>query len=137
MGLGAASAARASAPRTATYFAHRIGRIVPAYYVAIIGSALLLWPLAGEPGVRLPPIEQLPLFFVFAQNQSADTVMTLDPPMWTLAVEASFYAVLPLIGWARAARPGDARRPVDRARSAARRRASSSTRCSPSRICPT
>ena len=72
---------------------------MPAYYVAIIGSALLLWPLAGEPGVRLPPIEQLPLFFVFAQNQSADTVMTLDPPMWTLAVEASFYAVLPLIGW--------------------------------------
>jgi peptidoglycan/LPS O-acetylase OafA/YrhL len=88
------------APRTATYFAHRIGRIVPAYYVAIIGSALLLWPLAGESGVRLPPLQQLPLFFVFAQNQSADSVMTLDPPMWTLAVEASFYAVLPLIGWA-------------------------------------
>ena len=88
------------APHTATYFAHRIGRIVPAYYVAIIGSALLLWPLAGEPGVRLPPLEQLPLFFLFAQNQSAETVMTLDPPMWTLAVEASFYAVLPLIGWA-------------------------------------
>jgi len=89
----------ARGPRLATYAIHRIGRIVPAYYVAIAGSALLLWPLAGEPGVRLPPLEQLPLFLVFAQNQSAQTVMTLDPPMWTLAVEASFYALLPALGW--------------------------------------
>lgn len=90
---------RPRAPRLGTYAIHRIGRIVPAYYLAIVGSALLLWPLAGEPGVRLPPLEQLPLFVLFAQNQSADAVMTLDPPMWTLAVEASFYALLPLLGW--------------------------------------
>ncbi len=90
---------RPRGPRLAPYAAHRIARIVPAYYLAIAGSALLLWPLAGEPGVRLSPLEQLPLFFIFAQNQSAQTVMTLDPPMWTLAVEASFYALLPVLGW--------------------------------------
>lgn len=87
-----------TAPRTATYAVHRLGRIVPAYWLAIAGSVLLLWPLSGEPGVRLPPAGQLPLFFVFLQNRSPDTVMTLDPPMWTLAVEAAFYAVLPLLG---------------------------------------
>lgn len=86
-------------PSTRTYALHRIARIVPAYYLAIAGAAVLLWPLTGEPGVRLPPADQLPLFLVFAQNQGARTVMTLDPPMWTLAVEASFYAVLPLLGW--------------------------------------
>lgn len=89
-----------AAPRLATYAVHRIGRIVPAYYIAVAGSALLLWPLAGEPGVRLPPVEQLPLFFLFAQNQSAETVMTLNGPLWTLAVEACFYALLPTLGWA-------------------------------------
>ncbi len=72
---------------------------MPAYYVAILGSVILLWPLAGEPGVRLPPVAQLPLFLVFAQNLSPQTVLTLDPPMWTLAVEAAFYVVLPLLGW--------------------------------------
>ena len=25
--------------------------------------------------------------------------MKLNPPMWSLAVEVSFYALLPLIGW--------------------------------------
>ncbi|CAB4928724.1 unannotated protein [freshwater metagenome] len=87
------------APRPATYAAHRIGRIVPAYWLAIVGSVALLWPLEGEPGVRLPLSEDLPLFFVFGQNFSRDTIMRLDPPMWTLAVEASFYLVLPLLGW--------------------------------------
>jgi peptidoglycan/LPS O-acetylase OafA/YrhL len=103
-------------PRPATYALHRVGRIVPAYWLAIAGSVLLLWPLAGEPGVRLPPAEQLPLFFVFLQNRSADTVMTLDPPMWTLAVEAGFYALLPLLGWlawrARATRAAQALVPL-------------------------
>jgi peptidoglycan/LPS O-acetylase OafA/YrhL len=48
--------------------------------------------------VRLPSGDSLPLFLVFAQNFSRDSVLTLDPPMWTLAVEVSFYAVLPLLG---------------------------------------
>ncbi|MCD6727327.1 MAG: acyltransferase [Solirubrobacteraceae bacterium] len=104
------------APRPVTYAVHRIGRIVPAYWLAIAGSVLLLWPLAGEPGVRLPPLEQLPLFFLFAQNLGPRTLMTLDPPMWTLAVEASFYLVLPLIGWlalrARPTRLGQAAAPL-------------------------
>lgn len=86
-------------PSTATYAVRRVGRIVPAYWLAIAGSALLLYPLAGSPGVRLPPAELLGLFFIFAQNYSAKTLLTLDPPMWTLAVEATYYVALPVVGW--------------------------------------
>lgn len=86
-------------PSTATYAVRRVGRIIPAYWLAIIGSALLLYPLAGSPGVRLPPAHLLPLFFIFAQNFSGQTLLKLDPPMWTLVVEATFYVVLAPIGW--------------------------------------
>ncbi|PTL56092.1 acyltransferase family protein [Paraconexibacter algicola] len=87
------------APRLRAYAIRRVGRIVPAYYLAILGSIVLLWPHDGSPGVRLPPAEDLWLFAVFGQNLQSSTLLKLDPPMWTLAVEATFYAVLPLLGW--------------------------------------
>jgi peptidoglycan/LPS O-acetylase OafA/YrhL len=77
----------------------RAARIAPAYYVALLGSIVLLWGLSGTPGLRLPPLDDVPLFFVFAQNFSPTSVMKLNPPMWSLAVEVMFYALLPLIGW--------------------------------------
>ena len=86
-------------PDLRRYLRARVARIAPAYYVALIGSIGLLWGLAGAPGVRLPPASELPLFFVFAQNTSPESVMKLNPPMWSLAVEVSFYLVLPAIGW--------------------------------------
>jgi peptidoglycan/LPS O-acetylase OafA/YrhL len=86
-------------PDLGRYLRARLARIAPAYYVALIGSIGLLWGLAGTPGLRLPPANELPLFFVFAQNTSPSSVMKLNPPMWSLAVEVSFYAVLPAIGW--------------------------------------
>lgn len=88
-----------AAPRPGAYAVRRLARIVPAYYLAIVGSVVLLWPHDGSPGVRLPPADQVWLFGVFGQNLQASTLLKLDPPMWTLAVEASFYAVLPLLGW--------------------------------------
>jgi peptidoglycan/LPS O-acetylase OafA/YrhL len=82
------------------YVRSRAARILPAYYLALAGSFALLWGAGAVPGVRLPSGESLPLFLAFAQNFSRDSVLTLDPPMWTLAVEVSFYAVLPLLGMA-------------------------------------
>jgi peptidoglycan/LPS O-acetylase OafA/YrhL len=81
------------------YARARVARIAPAYYVALLGSIVLLWGLSGTPGLRLPPAREVPLFFVFAQNLSPGSVMKLNPPMWSLAVEVMFYALLPLLGW--------------------------------------
>ncbi len=86
-------------PDLRRYLRARVARIVPAYYAALVGSIGLLWGLGGTPGLRLPPTGELPLFFVFAQNTSPASVMKLNPPMWSLAVEVSFYALLPAIGW--------------------------------------
>jgi len=86
-------------PDIGRYVRTRAARILPAYYVALAGSVLLLWGLQGTPGLRLPPAAELPLFVVFGQNLSPGSVMKLNPPMWSLAVEVSFYAVLPAIGW--------------------------------------
>jgi peptidoglycan/LPS O-acetylase OafA/YrhL len=86
-------------PDLGRYVRSRAARILPAYYVALLGSIVLLWGLDGTPGLRLPPAAELPLFAFFGQNLSPGTVMKLNPPMWTLAIEVSFYMVLPAIGW--------------------------------------
>ncbi len=101
------------APALRPYLVRRAARILPAYYLALAGTFVLLWG-STVPGVRLPPLGSLPLFAVFGQNFSSDTVMTFDPPTWTLAIEVSFYLVLPLLGRL-AARPrhdGAARNPI-------------------------
>lgn len=80
----------------ASYYWRRVVRIVPAYYLAILGSIALLWSLEGTPGVRLPPADELWRFAFFLQNYSRETLLTLDSPTWTLAVQAAFYLVFPL-----------------------------------------
>src|SRR5215213_5868213 len=62
-------------PDLRRYLRSRVARIAPAYYVALVGSIGLLWGLAGTPGLRLPPVGELPLYFVFAQNTSPSSVM--------------------------------------------------------------
>jgi peptidoglycan/LPS O-acetylase OafA/YrhL len=83
-------------PHLGRYLKRRAARILPAYYVAVIGSFLLLWGSA-IPGLGLPPADQLPLFAVFGQNYSADTFLTLDSPTWTLCIEVGFYVLLPIL----------------------------------------
>jgi peptidoglycan/LPS O-acetylase OafA/YrhL len=88
-----------SAPRmiaVGEYYWRRIVRIVPAYYLAIVVSILLLWGIGDTAGVRLPPADELWRFPFFLQNYSRETLLTLDAPTWTLAVQAAFYLVFPV-----------------------------------------
>ena len=87
-------------PRLGSYLLRRAARVVPAYYLALAGSVALLWNLDAVPGVRIPAATDIPLFAVFAENFFDGPLMSLDPPMWTLSVEVSFYLALPLAGWA-------------------------------------
>lgn len=89
----------ATAPRMVplgAYYWRRIVRIVPGYYLAILGTIAMLWSLDGTPGVRLPDASDLWMFAFFLQNYSGDTLLTLNAPTWTLAVQAAFYLVFPL-----------------------------------------
>jgi peptidoglycan/LPS O-acetylase OafA/YrhL len=81
-----------------SYLVRRAARITPAYYVALAGTLILL-ALAGDvPGRRLVDAGELPMFFLFAQNYSPDTLLKLNAATWTLTVEVVFYLLLPLIG---------------------------------------
>src|SRR3954453_3690552 len=80
------------------YARRRVARIVPGYWVAMIGAVALLWGGTGTPGIRLPDAADLPLFAVFGQNYSLDTIMPLNPVTWTLCVDAAFYVLLAVLG---------------------------------------
>jgi peptidoglycan/LPS O-acetylase OafA/YrhL len=81
------------------YVRRRVARVVPAYYVAMLGTFVLLWGARGTPGVRLPAHQaDLAFFLFFAQNYSSHTVLTFNPVTWTLCLEVLFYALLPLLG---------------------------------------
>ena len=83
-------------PALRAYAQRRAARVLPAYWFALAGSyALLAWldhPLRATSG-------ELPVFLLFGQNYLADTAKHLDPPMWSLGVEVSFYAALPAMGY--------------------------------------
>jgi peptidoglycan/LPS O-acetylase OafA/YrhL len=95
-----AALGRSGAVWTRGYLMRRAARIMPAYYTAIAGSLILL-SLAGDgtPGRRLVDTAKLPLFLVFGQNYSPDTLLKLNAATWTLAVEIGFYLALPVIGF--------------------------------------
>ncbi len=98
-GFARAALGRSNAVWTAGYLLRRAARILPAYYVALAGSLVLL-ALAGDrtPGRRMVDGSDLPLFLFFGQNYSPDTLLKLNAATWTLAVEVVFYLMLPLIG---------------------------------------
>jgi peptidoglycan/LPS O-acetylase OafA/YrhL len=85
-------------PTTGGYARRRIARIVPAYYACGLGC-FALYAAVGPTGIQ-PELHELPAFAVFAQNYSLDTLMQLNPVLWTLSVEAAFYVALPLIALA-------------------------------------
>lgn len=97
-------------PRLRRYAAARIRRLGPGAWACLLITAPFLVAHDDVRGVSVPDAAALPLFAVFAQAFHPQTAARLNPPMWTLTVEASFYLALPLLGalalWLARRRPG-------------------------------
>lgn len=83
-------------PKLSVYAARRAARILPAYWLALAGAYVLTTAI-GHPLAR--DADQLWIYALLLQNYSAGAANGFDPPMWSLVVEVSFYAALPLLAW--------------------------------------
>ena len=93
-----AALTRGPAVAIGPYARRRAARIVPAYWVCGAGC-LILYSAVGFHAIT-PAAHELPAFALFLHNYSLATMGDLNPVMWTLGVEAAFYALLPLVAWA-------------------------------------
>ena len=94
--FAAARARGGPLPPTLPYAVRRVLRIVPAYWVALTIVALVL----GLSEVFTP--RGLVTYYGFLQIYQKETIIGGIGPAWTLCIEVTFYAALPL--WARLVR---------------------------------
>jgi peptidoglycan/LPS O-acetylase OafA/YrhL len=94
--LGAAAGGR-PLPRAGAFLLRRAARILPGYWLALLGAFALLRDTGSG---RAAGAGQLPVLALLAQFQVDGARLLLVPQSWSLAVELSFYALLPLAGWA-------------------------------------
>lgn len=88
-------------PSVRAYFRNRALRILPAYWVILLVAALVLGTVLVRSGVHLRPHalhdDRLLRVATFTQNYSPSTLGSGIGPAWSLAVEAVFYVVLPIV----------------------------------------
>ena len=95
--------ARGRPPALGRYALHRAARILPAYWVALLGAYALL---TGTGHGREAAASELWAHLLLVQNQVASTAGALNPPAWSLGVEVAFYALLPAAAWVALRRGG-------------------------------
>jgi peptidoglycan/LPS O-acetylase OafA/YrhL len=88
----AARAAGRPSPRISDFALRRVLRIVPGYWFAL--TVLAVWP--GVPYVVGPFTDRSWIYYGFGQIYRTSTVRGGIAPAWSLCVEVSFYALLPL-----------------------------------------
>ncbi len=98
-------------PSIRRYFRHRILRILPAYWVILgltgfVLGAAYLDPATSQTGYLTSHLHLLVLDALLIQEYTPSTLGTGITPAWSLAAEAVFYVLLPVLAWAayRAAR---------------------------------
>jgi peptidoglycan/LPS O-acetylase OafA/YrhL len=96
---------RGPQPKIAPYLLNRGLRILPAYWVVLAVTAVVLpaavlrtGPTTVDLGRMVHDPELLLRNAALAQNYSPESLLTGITPAWSLAVEAVFYLVLPLLG---------------------------------------
>ncbi|CAA9499247.1 MAG: hypothetical protein AVDCRST_MAG53-1838, partial [uncultured Solirubrobacteraceae bacterium] len=99
-----AAAAMRGTPRPGLvrYVRHRALRVLPAYWLVLLITAFVLQTalVADDAGPRsegVPDLELLVINALLLQNLTPETIFTGIGPAWSLAVEAAFYALLPLL----------------------------------------
>jgi peptidoglycan/LPS O-acetylase OafA/YrhL len=97
-GFARAARRQQSTVDSRSYLKRRAARILPAYYVCLLAVYPLLVSIEPTRGVKIPETGDLWLFAVMGQNFSLDTLLKLNPVIWTLQVELAFYVLLPLLG---------------------------------------
>jgi peptidoglycan/LPS O-acetylase OafA/YrhL len=80
-------------PSASRFWWKRVLRIVPAYWVAFAGCVVLF-------GVETGGASKLARYLTFTQIYRADSALGGLPQAWSLCVEVSFYAALPLYAMA-------------------------------------
>ena len=105
----AARVDRRPPPRVRDYTRRRIFRIVPAYWAAL--TLLAIWP--GVPGVFS---DDWWVYYGFLQIYKREWITGGLPQVWSLCIDVSFYAVLPIYAIAMVG-SGPARPPCGRRRS--------------------
>jgi len=90
--------------RLGRFYARRVRRLLPAAFVALIGTALLITAL--DPAEALAAIDAFKAAFLYSANWyfigqstdyfAAEVVSNPVLPFWSLAVEEQFYVIWPL-----------------------------------------
>lgn len=83
-------------PPVRAFYRRRALRILPAYWVCLAILVLLGLPAYASPSGLL----NIGLHVLLLHNFDPATDMGIQGVFWTMAVEAQFYLVLPLIAWA-------------------------------------
>ena len=82
-------------PSLRLFYLRRGFRIIPAYYVALFFMIVLF----HQEYLKPQHLKDIWLFLTFFMD-APSTFQQIDGPFWTLAVEAQFYMVLPLLAFA-------------------------------------
>jgi peptidoglycan/LPS O-acetylase OafA/YrhL len=106
------------APAVGPYAWRRVLRIAPAYWLALTVTALWVGTSAYELGVFSS--SGFPTYYLLLQTYRGQTLSGGLVQAWTLTIEITFYAFLPLYAWAMARFAGRASRSVRDARSVLR-----------------
>ena len=91
----------APGPPLTSYFKRRVLRLVPAYYVCLLLSVVLMTPsiIPASQVYSVFGLENLVAHLTFTQFWFIDTAAAyrIDASMWTLTHEATFYVILPFV----------------------------------------
>jgi len=96
----AARLAGEALPSARAFARRRVLRIVPAYWLALVLTGLIVH------GNDVFTARGVPTYFLFGQIYWSDTASSGIPAAWTLDVEVAFYLVVPLWGWLMRRLPG-------------------------------